>query len=359
MNIELSILNKNKNNMNNTKETARNIANTNTNTKDTASDIANKKHPLYDTSSNDDSYVNIDMDIDNETFIRNTNSGNMNSLLKYNSNKNELVLNSNKDKDNDKDNDNDNDKVGGNIEVSTENILTYKIPKYKKLEQLNKELDEISDKSTIYEYHFEKLNKIYDGIGFVNLIIDLLVILVGSISLTDIIIFEPDIIVIILGFINGIFTGINKIFKYKDKITHIGTYMSDLEHLKDDVKIMLIKTEYENTTDRDYLKQLQKINLILTNGNSAIFNIDSSEYYDYYNRMKQIKERKRKINHEIYLEKERKYNEFSKKHLKYLSNRLNIKKDIKDIQGQANTHSITDFNESNLFTITNLTTNEE
>ena len=135
--------------------------------------------------------------------------------------------------------------------------------------------------------------------------------------------------------------------------------MSDLEHLKDDVKIMLIKTEYENTTDRDYLKQLQKINLILTNGNSAIFNIDSSEYYDYYNRMKQIKEKKRKINHEIYLKKERKYNEFSKKHLKYLSNRLNIKKDIKDIQGQAKTHSINDFNESDLFTITNLTTNEE
>ena len=127
-----------------------------------------------------------------------------------------------------------------------------------------------------------------------NLIIDLTIILVGSISLVDSFTFEPEIIVIILGFINGIFTGISKLFKYKDKIAYIGKYMSDLEHLKDDINIILIKIEYEKISDQDYLKQLEKINLVLTNGNSAIFNIDSREYYNYYNRMKQNKEKKRK-----------------------------------------------------------------
>ena len=159
------------------------------------------------------------------------------------------------------------------------------------MSKLQNELEEVSNKSTIYEYHFEKLNKIYDGIGFLNLIIDLLLILIGSISLIESFEFEPEIIVIILGFINGIFTGISKLFKYKDKIAYIGKYMSDLEHIKDDIHIMLIKIDSENISDQDYFKHLEKINLVITNGNFAMFNIDSSEYYNYYNRMKQIKEK--------------------------------------------------------------------
>lgn len=292
------------------------------------------KNPLFDTSSNEDSYVNIDMDIDNDTFVKSANEGYINkssSNTFQNSNSNEV------------------DKY----------TQTFEIPVQTKLIQLKNELDEVSDKSTIYEYHFEKLNKIYDGIGFMNLIIDLTIILVGSISLVDSFAFEPEIIVIILGFINGIFTGISKLFKYKDKIAYIGKYMSDLEHLKDDIHITLIKIEYEKISDQDYLKQLEKINLVLTNGNSAIFNIDSSEYYNYYNRMKQIKEKKRKINHEICLEKERKYNEFSKRHLDYLSERLSMKKKLRDIHEQVKANKITDFYESDVFTITNLTTNEE
>lgn len=291
--------------------------------------------------------AHIDMDIDNDTFIQDVKNGNLNSLIKKNNQSGENKI--------------DETKIGENKtgENKIEESITYKIPRYKKMEHLNKELEEVSDKSTIYEYHFEKLNKIYDGIGFVNLIIDLCVILVGSISLLEILNFETEILVIVLAFINGIFTGINKIFKYKDKITHIGKYMSDMEHLKNDIKIMLLKIEYENICDRDYFRQLQKIDLILTNSNSSIFNIDSDEYYDYYTRMKRIKEKKRRINHDIYLEKERKYNDFSKKHLDYISNRLTIQKKIKDIQKQATTNNITDFSESDLFTITNLTTNEE
>ena len=297
---------------------------------------ATSQSPLFDTSSNEDSYVNIDMDIDNETFIKSANEG---YIKKSGSN---TFQNSN-----------------SNSNSTNEKLQTFEIPVQTKLIQLNNEMDEVSDKSTIYEYHFEKLNKIYDGIGFMNLIIDLLIILVGSISLINSFEFEPEIIVIILGFINGIFTGISKLFKYKDKIAYIGKYMSDLERLKDDIHITLIKTEYEKTSDQDYLKQLEKINLVLTNGNSAIFNIDSSEYYNYYNRMKQIKEKKRKINHEICLEKEKKYNAFSKRHLDYLSERLSMKKKLKDIHEQVKAQKISDFYESDVFTITNLTTNEE
>ena len=135
--------------------------------------------------------------------------------------------------------------------------------------------------------------------------------------------------------------------------------MSDLEHLKDDIHIMLIKIDSENISDQDYLKHLEEINLVITNGNFAMFNIDSSEYYNYYNRMKQIKEKKRKINHEICLEKEKKYNAFSKRHLDYLSERLSMKKKLKDIHEQVKSQKITDFYESDVFTITNLTTNEE
>ena len=266
-------------------------------------------NPLFDTSSNEDSYVNIDMDIDNDTFIKSANEGYINNS-----------------------NSNSNSNSKSKMNISEDKLKhTYNIPIQTKLDVLNNELDEVSNKSTIYEYHFEKLNKIYDGIGFVHLILDLTIILVGSISLVDSFEFEPEIIVIILGFINSIFTGISKLFKYKDKIAYIGKYISDLEHLKDNIHIALIKIEYENITDQEYLIQLEKINLIRTNGNSSIFNIDSREYYNYYNRMKQIKEKKRKINHEIHLEKERKYNEFSKKHLNYLANRLSMKKKLKDI----------------------------
>jgi tRNA U34 2-thiouridine synthase MnmA/TrmU len=75
--------------------------------------------------------------------------------------------------------------------------------------------------------------------------------------------------------------------------------------------------------------------------------------------MKGIKEKKRIINHEICLEKERKYNDFSKRHLNYLSERLKMKNKLKDIHEQVKMNNIPDFYESDVFTITNLTTNEE
>jgi hypothetical protein len=75
--------------------------------------------------------------------------------------------------------------------------------------------------------------------------------------------------------------------------------------------------------------------------------------------MKRIKEKKRKINHEICLEKERKYNEFSKRHLEYLSERFTMKKKLKDIYEQVKASNINDFYESDVFTITNLTASEE
>ncbi len=329
MNIELSIIN---NKSKDSKDMSSNsklnsTSNTNSNIILDSNDVEeDSKNPLFDSSSNDDSYVNIDMDIDNDTFVKNANKGIDETFQK---------------------------KSFSKIKITND------IPKQTKFEQLNHELDEVSNKSTIYEYHFEKLNKIYDAIGFMNLILDLSIILVGSVSLIETFEFEPEIIVIVLGFINGIFTGISKLFKYKDKIAYIGKYMSDLEHLKDDIKVMLIKLEYENISDQSYLKHIEKINLVLTNGNSAIFNIDSKEYYDYYNRMKQIKEKKRKINHEICLEKERKYNEFSKRHLEYLYERLDMKKKLKDIHEQVKANNINDFYESDVFTITNLTTSEE
>ena len=298
--------------------------------------------------------VNMDLntDIDNDAFVKSANEGYLNS--NDTSQKNILKEDSNTDTKIDLETD-------SKIDLETDSKIenTYNIPVQKKLMQLNAELDEISNKSTIYEYHYERLNKIYDAIGFMNLLIDLTIILVGSISLIETFNFEPEIVVIILGFVNGIFTGILKLFKYKDKIAYIGKYMSDLDHLKDDINITLIKIEYDNMSDREYLDQLNKINQVVTNGNSAIFNIDSREYYDYYNRMKEIKEKKRKINHEICLEKERKYNEFSKKHLEFLSERLSMKKKLKDIHDQVRANDISDFYESDVFTITNLTSNEE
>jgi len=295
-----------------------------------------QKDPLFDTSSNEDSQVNIDIDIDNESFIRRSNT-------EYLDSKNEVK-----------------NECKNEVKSPKKSIIsTYRISKNKKLDELNKELEEVSDKSTIYEYHFEKLNKIYDVIGFINLLLDLAIILVGSISLTETLAFEPEIIVIIFGFVNGIVTGISKLFKYKDKIAYIGKYISDLDHLKDTIKIQLIQIESQNISDQDYLKELEKINLTITNSNSSIFNIDSREYYNYYNRMKGIKEKKRIINHEICLEKERKYNDFSKRHLNYLSERLKMKNKLKDIHEQVKMNNIPDFYESDVFTITNLTTNEE
>ena len=310
--------------------------------------------------SNNESQVNIDMDmdmdmdmdtdIDNDTFVKSANEGFeyeneneiQNEIIQNETIQNETIQN----------------ETILNVSDTTPNT-TYDISKQKKTIQLKNELEEVSNKATIYEYHFEKLNKIYDAIGFIHLLIDLLLVLVGSISLANALSFEPEIVVIVLGFINGIFTGISKIFKYKDKIAYIGKYMSDLEHLKDDINLMLIKIDSENINDQEYFKHLEKINVIITNGNFAMFNIDSSEYYNYYNRMKQIKEKKRKINHEICLEKERKYNEFSKRHLEYLSERLDMKKKLKDIHEQVKANHINDFYESDVFTITNLTASEE
>ena len=301
--------------------------------------------------SDNESQVNIDMDmdmdvytdIDNDAFVKSANEGYEyeNGPIQNETVQNETVQNV------------------SNTNSNTNSKTTYYISKQKKTLQLKNELEDVSTKATIYEYHFEKLNKIYDAIGFIHLFIDLLLVLVGSISLANALSFEPEIVVIVLGFINGIFTGISKIFKYKDKIAYIGKYMSDLEHLKDDINLMLIKIDSENINDQEYFKHLEKINIIITNGNFAMFNIDSSEYYNYYNRMKQIKEKKRKINHEICLEKERKYNEFSKRHLEYLSERLDMKKKLKDIHEQVKANHINDFYESDVFTITNLTASEE
>ena len=298
--------------------------------------------------------MDMDTDIDNDAFVRSANEGYEyeNESVQNETIQNETVQNETIQ------NETIQNETIQNVSDTNPNT-TYDISKQKKTLQLKNELEEVSNKATIYEYHFEKLNKIYDAIGFIHLFIDLLLVLVGSISLANALSFEPEIIVIVLGFINGIFTGISKIFKYKDKIAYIGKYMSDLEHLKDDINIMLIKIDSENINDQEYFKHLEKINVIITNGNFAMFNIDSSEYYNYYNRMKQIKEKKRKINHEICLEKERKYNEFSKRHLEYLSERLDMKKKLKDIHEQVKANHINDFYESDVFTITNLTASEE
>jgi hypothetical protein len=349
MNVEIELLNNDSDDIfqKEPNETNPNETNPNeTNPNETNPNETNPNETIdLDTDSNNESHINIDMDIDmdidNDTFVQSANRGYVNENVNVNGT------------------------VNGNVNESfqkdskTQTNITYNISKQKKIIQLKNEFEEVSNKSTIYEYHFEKLNKIYDAIGFINLIIDLLLVLVGSISLADILSFEPEIIVIALGFTNGIFTGISKLFKYKDKIAYIGKYMSDLEHLKDEVNIMLIKIDSENISDQDYFKQLEKINLVITNGNFAIFNIDSQEYYNYYDRMKQIKEKKRKINHEICLEKERNYNIFSKRHLEYLSERFTMKKKLKDIHEQVKANNINDFYESDVFTITNLTASEE
>ena len=51
--------------------------------------------------------------------------------------------------------------------------------------------------------------------------------------------------------------------------------------------------------------------------------------------------------------------EFSKRHLEYLYERLDMKKKLKDIHEQVKANNINDFYESDVFTITNLTTSEE
>ena len=47
--------------------------------------------------------------------------------------------------------------------------------------------------------------------------------------------------------------------------------MSDLEKLKDHIGILLQKIEFQGISDQDYYIEVHNINLVLTNGNTAIF----------------------------------------------------------------------------------------
>lgn len=255
-----------------------------------------------------------------------------------------------------------------NDEVSedgTVDISTYVISKENMISDFEKECERTTDKSIIYEYHFEKLNKIYNIFIVLSLLWGASTVLLGSIAYssmanntyinTDTI----DITIIIVGFFGTITTGILTTFRYKDKIAEISKYIGRLDTTKDNLDVLIKRIRYTGISDQEYYKQLENARTTLTHSNSSTYNINSGDYYNYYKRLKTIKELKRNINHSINLDKEKKYNEYSRKHLELLKKRLELKTEIKDIHDKAKDTGIVDFSDSNVFTIDTLSTNEE
>jgi hypothetical protein len=315
---------------------------------------------LNNETNNDNSSYIINMNKTNEIIrkYKNTNNAKNNNDKDDNENKESGSNEKEENKESGIDKKEENKDIDAESNVPELDVTTYTIDPQKMISDFQEELHTISDKSTIYEYHFEKLNKIYDILSTLNLVIDTIVILFGSLGLTDIE-FNMEIIIIILAFINGVFTGVLKLFKYKDKITHVGKYMGNLENLKDTISILIKRISYSGISDQEYYRELKNISVIVTSSNSSIFNINSRDYYHYYRRLKQIKENKRNINHEIFLRKEERYNEFSKKHLELLKIRLKTKTKLNEIHNKAKENNIVDFFDSDIVTLSHISSTEE
>lgn len=329
---------------------------------------------------NRDVTIDIDTDIDNPSFEghldgshlnkiddnKNVDDGNVNENIS-----NETVNGSiemvelNKNRDYVSDINGSGDENGENNEHKLPEKPTYTISKESMVEDFEKESDSITNKSIIYEYHFEKLNKIFNVMMVLNLIWNAVTFSLGSLSVSDIINgtnvspYTIDICIIVLSFLGLITTGILTIFRYKDKIADISKYIGRLDTTKDIIDVLIKRIIYTGISDQEYYKQLEHSRGTLTHSNSSTYNINSKDYYAYYKRLKEIKKKKRDINNRVNLDKEIKFNEFSKRHLELLQERLKLKMQIKKVHDEAKNAGINDFDDSHVFTMDTISTHEE
>ena len=116
----------------------------------------------------------------------------------------------------------------------------------------------------------------------ITLILNGLVVLAGSLSLADLYPLQIDSSIIVLGFLGTIISGVLTIFKYKDRIAEIGKYIAKLDIMTDNMEITMKKVKYGGISDQQYYKELESIHSVITNSNSSTFNINSRDYYNYY-----------------------------------------------------------------------------
>jgi hypothetical protein len=317
----------------------------------------NWSNKIKNTETSSHVAIDIDTDIDNSFDTHNI-SEHVNTSIEM------TELNN--------DSDNSNEMIKLNNDNSNENhinempeLITYTIKKENMINDFKKECSSVTDKSIIYEYHYEKLNKIFNIFMVLSLIWSSITLLLSTLSINDIInstVVEPytfNILITVLSFLGTITTGVLTIFRYKDKIAEISKYIGHLDTSKDIIDVLIKRITYSGISDQEYYKQLEHSRSILTHSNSSIYNINSEDYYSYYKRLKNIKQKKRDINDKINLDKEIKYNDHSKRYLDLLKKRLELKTQIKQVYDEAKNIGITDFDDSNIFTIDTISTHEE
>lgn len=239
----------------------------------------------------------------------------------------------------------------------------YLIPKRKMTLYLESKCSDIADKSTIYEYYYEYLNKIYNALGITIIILSSIITILESTSLANFLYPEGTediirIIVIAIGFLITLISSIIKFYKFKDKIESIGKYIDNLNVLLDDLNIFIKKINYNSVNDEDFYKELERISIIVTRTNSSIFNINSDTYYNYYKRLKKIKSKKWNIYHSIKIESDEKFNEYNKKKLELLKERFLVNSELKKIDDQVKKKKMENFYDSDVYTFST-NTNEE
>ena len=318
--------------------------------------------------------IDIDTDIDNPSFEghlvgehvdKNDDNNNDDNNINDNVNGSIEMVELNKHKDDLNDTDKIDETYESNGEHGNPEKPTYTIPRESMIVDFEKESDSITDKSMIYEYHFEKLNKIFNVMMVLNLIWDAITFSLGSLSVSDIVnntIVSPytiDVCVITLSFLGILTTGILTIFRYKEKIADISKYIGRLDITKDTIDVLIKRINYTGISDQEYYKQLEHSRSTLTHSNSSTYNINSNDYYSYYTRLKKIKKNKKDINNRINLDNEMKFNEYSRRRLQLLQERLKLKIQIKKVHDEAKNAGITDFDDSNVFTMDTISTHEE
>ncbi len=257
---------------------------------------------------------------------------------------------------------NDENEENGENEEKEES--TYLIPKHKMITYLQDKNKNIQDKQTIYEYYYESLNAIYSRLSICLIIISSIVTLLGSAQLGDVYMSDTlkyifKIAVILFSFIITVLSSVKKFQLYKEKIESIGKYMEQLDILIDDINILIQKIELTSISDQEFFKQLQHISIIVTRTNTKLFNIRSDKYYKFYKKLKLISSKKWNIQHEIKTQNETKYNEFLKKRLETMEERLELKTKFKVIDNEIKKQNIDNFYKSDLFSYSKSTENHE
>ena len=156
-----------------------------------------------------------------------------------------------------------------------------------------------------------------------------------------------------------ILSSVLKFQLYKEKIESIGKYMEQLEVLIDDIDILIKKIELTKISDQEFFKQLENISIIVTRTNSKLFNIKSDKYYEFYRKLKYISSNKWDIQHQIRTNNETKYNNFLKKRLDTMKERLELKREFKKINDVIKKENITSFYNNDIFSYSKSTENRE